>query len=84
MPVARREIEAAIAAYNDDRPGCTAAALTLPACLAVMFRRSSVCQRSLADLAAEGFETKRLVQRLLRHLARGRVPVEGAEVGPWP
>ena len=33
-------------------PCCRA---TPPACLAVMFPRRSVCQRSLEDLAAEGF-----------------------------
>ena len=63
----RREIEAAIAAYNDADPE-----ILLPPdaarLLSVMFRRSSVCQRSEAHLAAEASETMRLVKRLLRIL----------------
>jgi hypothetical protein len=61
-----RDIQAAIAAYNATDPE----ALLPPAAgrlLAVMFRRSSVCQRSLSDLAAEGFDP-RTVPRLLRAL----------------
>ena len=63
----RREIEAAIAAYNDADPE-----ILLPPdaarLLSVMFRRSSVCQRSVAHLAAEASDTMRLVKRLLRIL----------------
>jgi hypothetical protein len=48
----RREIEAAIAAYNAADPD-----MLLPPdavrLLTIMFRRSSVCQRSEAQLAAE-------------------------------
>ena len=60
-----REIEAAIAAYNAADPD-----ILLPPdavrLLTVMFRRSSVCQRSEAQLAAEA--GVRTVRRLLHIL----------------
>ena len=62
----KRDIEAAVAAYNATDPE----ALLPPEVarlLAVMFRRDSVCQRSLDDLAAEGID-RRAVSRLLRAL----------------
>jgi hypothetical protein len=62
----KRDIEAAIAAYNATDPE----ALLPPEAarlLAVMFRRSSMCQRGVADLAAEGFD-RRILPRLLRAL----------------
>jgi hypothetical protein len=59
----RRDIEAAVAAYNATDPD-----MLLPPeaarLLAVMFRRSSVCQRSRADLMAEGFR-RPILERLL-------------------
>jgi hypothetical protein len=61
-----RDIQAAIAAYNATDPE----ALLPPDAarlLAVMFRRSSVCQRSQDDLAADGFDRKAL-PHLLRAL----------------
>ena len=62
----KREIEAAIAAYKATDPE-----MLLPPeaarLLAVMFRRSSMCQRRLEDLAAEGFPGRTL-PRLLRTL----------------
>jgi hypothetical protein len=63
----RRDIEAAIAAHNDadQEPLLPPEAVRL---LAVMFPRSTLCQRSVADLAAEGFNQRRLV-RLLGILA---------------
>jgi hypothetical protein len=64
----RIAIEAAIAAHNnsaDREPLLPPAAALL---LAVMFRRGSVCQRSLDDLATEGFD-----RRSLRKLLRGLV-----------
>ena len=78
----KRDIEAAVAAYND-----AAQALLLPPSatrlLIVMFPRGAVCQRSLDDLAAEGFD-RRGLPRLLRGLVEtgflskepgsGRVP----------
>jgi hypothetical protein len=63
----RKEIEAAIAAYNDADPE-TLLPPDAARLLSVMFRRSSVCQRSVAHLAAEASETMRLVKRLLRIL----------------
>jgi hypothetical protein len=64
----REEIEAAIVAHNaidaDRHPLLPPAAGRL---LALMFRRSSVCQRSVDDLATEGFNP-RAVRRLLRGL----------------
>jgi hypothetical protein len=63
----RREIEAAIAAYNAADPD-----MLLPPdagrLLTIMFRRSSVCQRSVAHLAAEAGDMIRTVERLLRSL----------------
>ena len=66
-PLSRRTaIEAAIAAHNssDREPLLPPAAALL---LAVMFRRGSVCQRSLDDLATEGFD-RRSLPKLLRGL----------------
>ena len=66
MP-SKREIEAAIAAYNAADPD-----MLLPPdasrLLSVMFRRRSVYQRSEANLAAEAGDTVRTVRRLLRSL----------------
>jgi hypothetical protein len=61
----RREIEAAIAAYNAADPDMLLPPDVGPL-LTIMFRRSSVCQRSEAQLAAEaGIRT---VRRLLHIL----------------
>jgi hypothetical protein len=62
----KRDIEAAIAAHNreDREPFLPPDAVRL---LAVMFRRSSVCQRTLDALAAEGF-SRRSLPRLLQAL----------------
>jgi hypothetical protein len=62
----KRDIQAAVAAYNDTDPEV----LLPPAAsrlLITMFPRSSVCQRSLDDLATEGID-RRSVSRLLRAL----------------
>ena len=61
----RRAIEAAIAAHNsaDNETVLPPSAVRL---LAVMFPRD-VCQRSVADLEAEGFD-RRTVRSLLRAL----------------
>ena len=78
----KRDIEAAIAAYNATDPE----ALLPPEAarlLAVMFRRGSVCQRSLDDLAKEGFD-RRDLSKLLRalveagFLSKDRTPGRGA------
>ena len=62
----KRDIEAAIAAYNKAEGG-----LLLPPeaarLLASMFRRGDVCQCSPGDLGAQGFD-KRTVRLLLRAL----------------
>jgi len=62
----RRAIEAAIAAHNsaDNETVLPPSAVRL---LAVMFPRDDVCQRSAADLEAEGFD-RRTVRFLLRAL----------------
>ena len=78
----RSAIEAAIAAHNsaDREPLLPPAAALL---LAVMFRQGSMCQRSLDDLATEGFD-RRSLPRLLRGLIEGRVPLQGPVIRPWP
>jgi hypothetical protein len=67
-PPRKREIEAAIASHNS-RTEQGALLLTPDAVrlLAVMFRRSSVCQRSIASLMQEGFD-KRTLRKLLNSL----------------
>jgi hypothetical protein len=63
----KREIVTAVAAYNaadQETLLLTPEAVRL---LTVMFRRSSVCQRTLDDLATEGFD-KRTLSFLLRSL----------------
>ena len=78
----RTEIEAAIAAHNasDREPHLPPSAGRL---LAVMFRRSSVCQRSLRDLAAEGFD-ERAVPRLLRGLVEAGFLSKEPQLGRTP
>jgi hypothetical protein len=73
----RTEIEGAIAAHNsaDREPLLPPAAGRL---LSVMFRRGSVCQRSLDDLAAEGFD-----RRGLPRLLRGLVEAGFLTKEPW-
>ena len=73
MPIdqRRREIAAAVAAYNVARrgPSVSSAATHL---LAVMFADADVCQRSLESLAQEGFD-RTVVVRLLRRLLEAGV-----------
>ena len=66
----KRDIEAAIAAHNaaDREPFLPPDAVRL---LAVMFRRSSVCRRSLDALAAEGFGRRSLPRFLQSLVAAG-------------
>ena len=66
MTPRRTEIEAAIATHNSSarEPHLPPSAGRL---LTVMFPRSTVCQRSLKDLEAEGFD-RRALPRLLRAL----------------
>jgi hypothetical protein len=63
----KRDIEAAVAAYNSTAPvrrGLPPEAVRL---LTVLFPRGGVCQRTVASLAAEGFD-KITARRLLRGL----------------
>ena len=78
----RREIEAAIAAYNAADPD-----MLLPPdavrLLTVMFRRSSVCQRSVAQLTAEGF-SKSILFHLLHILTETGFLSKERRIGPVP
>jgi hypothetical protein len=68
---ARREaIAAAIAAYNHDHPESP---LPRPATqlLATMFAADEVCQRSLEDIAADGFNRKTLPATMRRLVEAG-------------
>ena len=63
----KRDIEAAIAAHNATVPVRRGLPPEAARLLAVMFRRSDVCQRTVGSLAAEGFD-QATVLRLLRGL----------------
>jgi hypothetical protein len=63
----KRDIEAAIAAYNRTEQGTLLLTPDAARLLTVMFRRTSVCRRSLDALAAEGF-SRRALPRLLQAL----------------
>jgi hypothetical protein len=78
----RTQIEAAIATHNatDREPFLPPEAAGL---LSVMFRRSRVCQRSLDDLAAEGF-VRRGVPRLLRALVEAGLLSKEPRIGRNP
>jgi hypothetical protein len=79
----RREIEAAIAAYNGADPD-----LQLPAAadrlLTTMFPRSDVCQRSLAHLTAASGDRMKRVARLLRLLMDARFLSKEESLGRVP
>jgi hypothetical protein len=78
----RREIEAAIAAYNAADPD-----ILLPPdavrLLTVMFRRSSVCQCTVVQLTAEGF-SKSILSHLLRILTEAGFLSKDWRTGPAP
>ena len=76
----KREIEAAIAAHNRNTDQRTLVPPEAVRLLAVMFRQSSVCQRSQNDLAAEGFNLRPLLRALIAagFLSRERGPGRGA------
>jgi hypothetical protein len=59
----RDEIAAAVAAYDSANPEARLPRSTVPL-LAAMFPIEDVCQRSLQDIAAEGFDRKRLAANL--------------------
>ena len=68
MPVDQRrrdEIAAAVAAYDSANPEARLPRSTVPL-LAAMFPVEDVCQRSLQEIAAEGFDRKRLAANLRR------------------
>ena len=73
MPIDQRrrdDIATAVETYNRTHP---AAPLPRPSArlLAVMFPSEGVCQRSLQDLAGEGFDRKRLPAALKRLVEAG-------------
>jgi hypothetical protein len=63
----KRDIEAAIAAYNDTNDRKSTLPPTSGELLAVMFPQDDVCQRSLRSLQANGLD-RNAVTRLLRAL----------------
>ena len=68
MPIDQRrrdEIAAAVAAYDNASPEARLPRSTVPL-LTAMFPIEDVCQRSLQDIAAEGFDRKRLAANLRR------------------
>jgi hypothetical protein len=75
----RDEITAAVAAYDSANPEARLPRSAVPL-LAAMFPIEDVCQRSLQDLAAEGFDRKRLAVSLRRLAEAGflsRTPGSG-------
>jgi hypothetical protein len=66
----RDEIAAAVATYDSANPEARLPRSTVPL-LATMFPSEDVCQRSLQDLAAEGFDRKRLAANLRRLVEAG-------------
>jgi hypothetical protein len=78
----KREIEAAIAAYNATDPEML---LPLEAAhlLTVMFPSGNVCQCSLDALAAERFN-RRVLPRLLGALAKAGFLSKEQHLGPFP
>ena len=73
MPIDQRrrdEIAAAVAAYDSANPEARLPRSTVPL-LAAMFPTDDVCQRSLQDIAAEGFDRKRLAANLRRLVEAG-------------
>jgi hypothetical protein len=69
-PHRRDDIVAAVAAYDRADPSAPLPRNTARL-LAAMFASEDVCQRSLQDLAAEGFNRKRLPGVLRRLLEAG-------------
>ena len=82
MPIDQRrrdEIAAAVAAYDSANPKTRLPRNAVPL-LAAMFPTEDVCQRSLQDIAAEGFDRKRLAANLRRLVEAGflsRTPGSG-------
>jgi hypothetical protein len=82
LPIEQRrrdDIAAAVATYDSANPEARLPRTTVPL-LAAMFPTEDVCQRSLQDLAAEGFDRKRLAANLRRLAEAGflsRTPGSG-------
>src|SRR5689334_24784188 len=66
----RDEIAAAVAAYDSANPEARLPRNTVPL-LVAMFATDNVCQRSLDDIAREGFNRKNLTAPLARLMAAG-------------
>jgi hypothetical protein len=78
----RDEIAAAVAAYESANPLSRLPRNAVPL-LAAMFRVEDVCQRSLDDIAAEGFNRKNLSPILRRLIDAGFLSMErGSGVAP--
>ena len=78
-PRRRDEIAAAVATYDNANPEARLPRSTVPL-LTAMFPIEDVCQRSLQDIAAEGFDRKRLAAKLRRLAEAGflsRTPGSG-------
>ena len=75
----RDEIAAAVAIYDSANPEARLPRSTVPL-LADLFPIEDLCQRSLQDIAAEGFDRKRLAANLRRIVEAGllsRTPGSG-------
>ena len=73
MPIDQRrrdDIAAAVAAYDLDNPKVRLPRNAVPL-LAAMFPSEDVCQRSLDDIATDGFNRKNLTAPLQRFIAAG-------------
>ena len=80
-PRRRHEIAVAVVAYDNTNPTARLPRNAVPL-LAAMFPIEDVCQRSLQDIAAEGFDRKRLAANLRRLMVAGflsRTPGSGSE-----
>jgi hypothetical protein len=78
----RDDIAAAVAAYDQANP-FTQLPRSAARLLAAMFPTEDVCQRSLQDLAGEGFDRKRLPATLRRLVQAGVLSKEpGSGVVP--
>jgi hypothetical protein len=84
MPIDHRrrdEIAAAVAAYDIANPLSPLPRNAVPL-LAAMFPIEDMCQRSLDEIATEGFNRKNLTAALRRTIAAGflsRIPGSGSE-----
>ncbi len=88
MPIHQRrrdEIAAAVAAYANTNPLSPLPRNAVPL-LTAMFPMEDVCQRSLDDIATEGFNRKNLTAALRRLIAAGllsRAPGSGSAMDSY-